>query len=118
VQTLFTLQAEQTLRVVTPTPIPFDSSLLAPAVATETPLASASLPPACLFRNYNILQQNDDYPTVQQLQLRLMNWAIWIRTNRPPYSTPQLPLPFRFFQRTINETMDGVATSELQEPPL
>ncbi len=53
------------------TPVPFEAALFSSG-ETETPLPSAAPTPTMRVSQYTLLQQDDDYPSVQALQTRLV----------------------------------------------
>ena len=108
--------AERTVAVVTPTPIPFDASVFETSCAVDTPLPSTTpMENAALVSQYTQLKQSDDYPTVLQLQTRLMELGYLDSDEPSTVFNAATTVAVSLFQRTISEPMDGVATSELQE---
>ncbi|MPM70136.1 hypothetical protein SDC9_117089 [bioreactor metagenome] len=108
--------AERTVAVVTPTPIPFDASVFETSCAVDTPFPSATpMENAALVSQYTQLKQSDDYPTVLQLQTRLMELGYLDSDEPSTVYNAATTVAVSLFQRTISEPMDGVATSELQE---
>ncbi|MCE5189255.1 MAG: peptidoglycan-binding protein [Eubacteriales bacterium] len=111
----FYVAAEQTVSVITPTPIPFEASVLAPACASVLPEPSPAPHDGVLVSQYTLLQQNDDYPTVHQLQVRLMELGYLDSDEPTTVYNAATTVAVSLFQRTVSEPMDGVASSELQE---
>lgn len=109
------VEAARTVSEITPTPIPFDASVLAPACADATPEFPAESTPGMQVSQYTVLQENDDYPTVQQLQTRLVELGYLDSDEPTTVYNAATTVAVSLFQRTLNEPMDGVATSELQE---
>ncbi|NLI54018.1 MAG: hypothetical protein GX417_06765 [Clostridiales bacterium] len=110
------LEAERAVYEATPTPIPFSAEVLAPeSCETRAPEASPEQTPCVLVSQYTILQENDDYQTVSQLQTRLMELGYLDSDEPSTVYNAATTVAVSLFQRTIDETMDGVATSELQE---
>ena len=108
--------AERTVAAVTPTPIPFEASVFETSCAVDTPVPSAiPLEEAALVSQYTQLQQSDDYPTVLQLQTRLMELGYLDSDEPTTVFNAATTVAVSLFQRTISEPMDGIATSELQE---
>ena len=107
--------AEQTVLVATPTPIPFEASILAPTCAVDSPVPVESPAGGALVSQFTELQQNDDYPTVQQLQTRLMELGYLDSDEPTTVFNAATTVAVSLFQRTISAPMDGIATSELQE---
>jgi cell wall-associated NlpC family hydrolase len=110
------MEAERIVRAITPTPIPFSADVLAPAVSTDYPPEPTQQTNAgVLVSQFTILQENDNYPTVSQLQTRLMELG-YLDSDEPSTIYNQATtVAVSLFQRTIEEPMNGVATSELQE---
>jgi len=101
--------------IITPTPIPFEADVLAPACADCTPEPSAEPTPAMQVSRYTALQENDDYPTVMQLQTRLMELGYLDSDEPTTVFNSATSVAVSLFQRTLDCEMDGVASSELQE---
>ncbi len=99
----------------TPTPIPFEAAALAPVCADVSPEPSAEPTAGALVSQYTVLQENDDYPTVEQLQTRLMELGYLDSDEPSTYYNSATTVAVSLFQRTIDDDMDGIATSELQE---
>lgn len=101
--------------VVTPTPIPFEADVLAPACSDCTPEPSSEPTPGMQVSQYTLLQENDDYPAVMNLQTRLMELGYLDSDEPTTFFNSATTVAVSLFQRTIDSKMDGVATSELQE---
>jgi len=101
--------------IVTPTPIPFEADVLAPVCADCTPEPSAEPTPGMQVSEYTILRENDDYPTVMQLQTRLMELGYLDSDEPTTVFNSATSVAVSLFQRTLDCEMDGVASSELQE---
>ncbi|HWQ05974.1 MAG TPA: peptidoglycan-binding protein [Feifaniaceae bacterium] len=100
---------------ITPTPIPFEADVLAPACDVLTPEPTAEPTTGMEVSNYTILQENDDYPTVQQLQARLVELGYLDSDEPTTVYNAATTVAVSLFQRTLNVSMDGIATSDLQE---
>ncbi len=110
------LEADRVVFVATPTPIPFSAEALAPtSCALDTPGIEPAATEGVLVSQFTLLQENDDYPTVSQLQNRLMELGYLDSDEPTTVYNKATTVAVSLFQRTIDETMDGVATSELQE---
>ena len=110
------LVAQQEVREITPSPIPFNAEVLAPeSCASNTPEPQPESTDGIQVSQYNILQENDNYPTVSQLQTRLMELGYLDSDEPSTVYNKATTVAVSLFQRTVEETMDGVATSELQE---
>lgn len=107
--------ADRAVREATPTPIPFNAEVLAPTscalVTPEAPEATAGV----LVSQFTQLQENDDYPSVSQLQNRLIELGYLDSDEPTTVYNAATTVAVSLFQRTINEPMDGIATGELQE---
>jgi cell wall-associated NlpC family hydrolase len=101
--------------MITPTPIPFEAEVLAPACDVFTPEPTAEPTSGMQVSNYTILKENDNYPTVQQLQARLVELGYLDSDEPTTVYNAATTAAVSLFQRTLNVSMDGVATSELQE---
>jgi cell wall-associated NlpC family hydrolase len=101
--------------LITPTPIPFSAEVLAPVCANEAPSPTAEPTAGVLVSQYTVLQENDDYPTVEQLQTRLMELGYLDSDEPTTYYNAATTVAVSLVQRTIDDDMDGIATSELQE---
>ena len=110
------LVAQQEVREITPSPIPFNAEVLAPeSCASCTPEPTPEPTGGIQVSQYNILQENDNYPTVSQLQTRLMELGYLDSDEPSTVYNKATTVAVSLFQRTVEEPMDGVATSELQE---
>ena len=109
------VEAKRDVAVVTPTPIPFEASVFSTSCAVDTPVPSATPAEEALVSQYTQLKQSDDYPTVLQLQTRLMELGYLDSDEPTTVYNAATTVAVSLFQRTISEPMDGVATSELQE---
>ena len=110
------LEADRVIIEATPTPIPFSAEALAPtscALATPDPEPEATA--GVIMSQFTLLKENDDYPTVSQLQNRLMELGYLDSDEPTTVYNAATTVAVSLFQRTINEPMDGVATGELQE---
>ena len=110
------LEADRVIIEATPTPIPFSAEALAPtscALATPEPEPEATA--GVIMSQFTLLKENDDYPTVSQLQNRLMELGYLDSDEPTTVYNAATTVAVSLFQRTINEPMDGVATGELQE---
>ncbi len=101
--------------MITPTPIPFEAEVLAPACDVFTPEPTTEPTPGMEVSNYTLLKENDNYPTVQQLQARLVELGYLDSDEPTTVYNAATTAAVSLFQRTLNVSMDGVATSELQE---
>jgi cell wall-associated NlpC family hydrolase len=99
----------------TPTPIPFEANVLAPVCSDCTPEPSAEPTHGMQLSQYTVLQENDDYPTVMQLQTRLMDLGYLDSDEPTTVFNSATTVAVALFQRTLDSDMDGIATSELQE---
>ncbi len=96
-----------------PTPVPYQPS----AAVDEAEAISATPQPTEKLHvsAYSQLQQNDDYPSVQQLQSRLMELG-YLDSDEPSTKyNDATAVAVSLFQRTIQADMNGVADSQLQE---
>lgn len=110
------LTAERIVREATPTPIPFSADVLAPtSCALDTPNPQPEETPGVMVSQFALLQENDDYPTVSQLQNRLMELGYLDSDEPTTVFNAATTVAVSLFQRTISKPMDGVATGELQE---
>jgi len=110
------MEAERVVREATPTPIPFSAEALAPASCADCTPEPAPEPTAgVLVSQFTLLKEADDYPTVSQLQVRLMELGYLDSDEPSTVYNAATTVAVSLFQRTIDETMDGVATGELQE---
>lgn len=110
------MEAERAVYEITPTPIPFSADVLAPqACDIVQPDITPEQSTGVLVSQYTILQEDDDYPTVSTLQTRLMELGYLDSDEPSTVYNAATTVAVSLFQRTIDETMDGVATSDLQE---
>ena len=110
------LEAERTVRQATPSPIPFNAEALAPtSCALETPNPSPESTTGVQVSQFTLLKENDDYPTVSELQNRLIELGYLDSDEPTTVFNKATSAAVSLFQRTIEEPMDGVATGELQE---
>lgn len=108
--------ADRIVREATPTPIPFNADVLAPsACAVDTPNPSPEETTGAMVSQFTLLQENDDYPTVSQLQNRLMELGYLDSDEPTTVYNAATTVAVSLFQRTISAPMDGIATGELQE---
>ena len=110
------LEAHLAIREATPTPIPFSAEALLPAsrdsaAAHAEPEATAGV----LVSQFTLLQENDNYPTVSQLQDRLMELGYLDSDEPTTVFNAATTVAVKLFQRTIDEPTDGIATGKLQE---
>ncbi len=111
-----TLEADRVIREATPTPIPFNAEVLAPdSCALDTPAPAPEATAGVLVSQFTLLKESDDYPTVSQLQNRLMELGYLDSDEPTTIYNAATTVAVTLFQRTINSPMDGVATGELQE---
>jgi len=98
----------------TPTPIPealisVSSSHASAAAPTPTPAAELHV------SQYTLLKQDDNYPSVMNLQLRLMELG-YLDSDEPTTQYGRATAAaVSLYQRTLNYEMNGVADSALQE---
>lgn len=110
------LEAERIVREATPTPIPFSAEALAPdSCINSAPEPSAEPAGGVFVSQFSILQEDDDYPAVRQLQTRLMELGYLDYDEPSTVYNAATTVAVSLFQRTIDAPMDGVATGELQE---
>lgn len=110
------VEADRVVFVATPTPIPFSAEALAPtSCALDTPDLEPEATAGVMVSQFTLLKENDDYPTVSQLQNRLMELGYLDSDEPTTVFNKATTVAVSLFQRTIDEPMDGVATSELQE---
>ena len=110
------LEADRVIIEATPTPIPFSAEALAPtSCALTTPEPAPEATAGVIMSQFTLLKENDDYPTVSQLQNRLMELGYLDSDEPTTVYNAATTVAVSLFQRTINEPMDGVATGELQE---
>lgn len=110
------LEADRVVIEATPTPIPFRADVLAPtACALDTPSPAPEATAGAMVSQFTLLKENDDYPTVSQLQNRLMELGYLDSDEPTTVFNPATTVAVSLFQRTISEPMDGIATGELQE---
>lgn len=108
-------EADRVVVEATPTPIPFSAEALAPtSCALDTP-QPAEATAGVIMSQFTLLKQDDDYPTVSQLQNRLMELGYLDSDEPTTVYNAATTVAVSLFQRTINQPMDGVATGELQE---
>ena len=98
--------------VATPTPIPqtlyIDETDSEPSSSPE-PITEVQI------SQYSLLQENDDYPAVEHLQVRLMELGYLDSDEPTTHFGPATATAVSLVQRTMSAEMDGVATSDLQE---
>ena len=110
------MEAERVVREATPSPIPFSAEALAPtSCALETPNPSPEATEGVQVSQFTLLKENDDYPTVSQLQNRLIELGYLDSDEPTTVFNRATSAAVSLFQRTIEAPMDGVATGELQE---
>lgn len=110
------IEADRVIIEATPTPIPFSAEALAPtSCALTTPEPEPEATAGVIMSQFTLLKENDDYPTVSQLQNRLMELGYLDSDEPTTVYNAATTVAVSLFQRTINEPMDGVATGELQE---
>ena len=110
------LAADRIVREATPTPIPFNADVLAPtACLVNTPQPVPEATTGVMVSQFTLLKENDDYPTVSQLQNRLMELGYLDSDEPTTVYNAATTVAVSLFQRTISAPMDGVATGELQE---
>jgi cell wall-associated NlpC family hydrolase len=68
-----------------------------------------------LVSQFTLLQENDNYPTVSQLQDRLMELGYLDSDEPTTVFNAATTVAVKLFQRTIDEPTDGIATGKLQE---
>ena len=108
--------ADRAIIEATPTPIPFNAEVLAPtSCALDTPSPAPEATAGVMVSQFTLLKENDDYPTVSQLQNRLMELGYLDSDEPTTVFNAATTVAVSLFQRTISEPMDGVATGELQE---
>ena len=97
------------------TPVPFllESESREAVVCIDEPTPVPT--PEVQVSQYAELQENDDYPTVKNLQTRLMQLG-YLEFDEPStvYNTATT-MAVALFQRTLSYDMNGIADSELQE---
>ena len=110
------LVADRAIIEATPTPIPFNAEVLAPtSCALDTPSPAPEATSGVMVSQFTLLKENDDYPTVSQLQNRLMELGYLDSDEPTTVFNSATTVAVSLFQRTISEPMDGIATGELQE---
>ena len=110
------MEAERVIIAATPTPIPFSAEALAPSsCALDTPQPEPATTAGVIMSDYTLLKENDDYPTVSQLQNRLMELGYLDSDEPNTVYNAATAVAVSLFQRTVSEPMDGIATGELQE---
>jgi len=110
------LTADRIVREATPTPIPFNADVLAPtACLVNTPQPVPEATTGAMVSQFTLLKENDDYPTVSQLQNRLMELGYLDSDEPTTVYNAATTVAVSLFQRTISAPMDGVATGKLQE---
>ncbi len=108
--------ADRAIIEVTPTPIPFSAEALAPtSCALDTPSPAPLATAGVMVSQFTLLKENDDYPTVSQLQNRLMELGYLDSDEPTTVFNAATTVAVSLFQRTVSEPMDGIATGELQE---
>lgn len=98
--------------VATPTPLP--QSLFIDETDNE-PSASPEPTTEVQISQYSLLQENDDYPAVENLQVRLMELGYLDSDEPSTHFGSATSVAVSLVQRTMSADMDGVATSDLQE---
>ncbi|MEG1755081.1 MAG: peptidoglycan-binding protein, partial [Clostridia bacterium] len=96
------------------TPVPFtleERARSVEAFADMTPEPTSEIQ----VSQYSILQEDDDYPTVQNLQTRLMELGYLDSDEPSTVYGHATTVAVSLFQRTLSYNMDGIADSELQE---
>lgn len=92
----------------TATPLPTQCPLLC---SDESPAPTS----AVSVSEYSLLQLNDDYPTVQKLQSRLMELG-YLESDEPgTLYNDSTASAVSLFQRAVGSTVNGVADAHLQE---
>ena len=110
------LAADRAIIEATPTPIPFNAEVLAPtSCALDTPSPAPEATSGVMVSQFTLLKENDDYPTVSQLQNRLMELGYLDSDEPTTVFNSATSVAVSLFQRTISKPMDGIATGELQE---
>ena len=98
--------------VATPTPIPqslyIDETDVEPS-ASPDPISEVQI------SQYSLLQENDDYPAVENLQVRLMELGYLDSDEPSTHFGAATTVAVSLVQRTMSADMDGIATSDLQE---
>ena len=108
--------ADRVVIEATPTPIPFSAEVLAPtSCALDTPSPAPEATAGVMVSQFTLLKENDDYPTVSQLQNRLMELGYLDSDEPSTVFNSATTVAVSLFQRTISAPMDGIATGELQE---
>ena len=108
--------ADRVIIEATPTPIPFSAEVLAPtSCALDTPAPAPEPTAGIMVSQFTLLKENDDYPTVSQLQNRLMELGYLDSDEPSTVFNSATTVAVSLFQRTISAPMDGIATGELQE---
>lgn len=98
--------------VATPTPVP-------QSLYIDEPDAEPSVSPdptnEVQISQYSLLQENDDYPAVENLQVRLMELGYLDSDEPTTHFGSATTVAVSLVQRTMSANMDGIATSDLQE---
>ncbi|MDP3448463.1 MAG: peptidoglycan-binding domain-containing protein, partial [Eubacteriales bacterium] len=109
-------EAQFAIREATPTPIPFNAEALSPEFcALDTPAPVPEATAGALVSQFTLLRENDDYPTVSQLQNRLMELGYLDSDEPTTVFNAATTVAVMLLQRTIDEQTDGIATGKLQE---
>lgn len=98
----------------TPTPLVFASEGESESLSPD-PAALPEATDAVQVSQYAPLQENDDYPAVQNLQVRLMELGYLDSDEPSTLYNAATTVAVSLFQRTLDYDMNGVADSELQE---
>lgn len=101
-----------------PTPTPVHEDSVVRAQETEPDEAPALTPEPTSevqISQYSLLQENDDYPAVEKLQLRLMELGYLDSDEPSTRFGSATTTAVSLVQRTMSAEMDGVASSDLQE---
>ena len=99
-----------------PTPTPIPEALISvssshASAAAPTPVSTAQVH----VSQYTLLKQNDNYPSVMNLQLRLMELGYLDSDEPTTHYGRATAAAVSLYQRTLDYEMNGVADSALQE---
>lgn len=98
-----------------PTPTPIPSALIDNMVGQNESAATPEPSSEVHVSQFTLLQQGDDYPAVQNLQLRLMELGYLDADEPTTHYGSATAMAVSLFQRTLEYDMNGVADSALQE---
>lgn len=87
-----------------------------PSPVCDFVIEDSPVPPDSVsISQFSLLQENDDYPAVEQLQVRLMDLGYLDSDEPSTVYGSATKVAVSLYQRTVNAEMDGIADAALQE---